>query len=370
MGLILRPIMSIRFVYRTALLLCVATLAGCGFFDWEEREPWRAQAEAACFARNMVRLSPLIQPVSAIEGRGICGLDRPLKVTALADGTVRIGSRSQVMSCPMTAALESWTQTVVMPAALARYGMPVVEIKSMGTYNCRSRNNIRGARLSEHAFANAFDVAGFVLADGRTVSIKKGWRGDETDRAFLREVHAGACGPFTTVLGPGSDGKHEDHLHLDLARHNAQGTMRYCRPTPQLPPPASWPPTYQVGPDTSVPMATNIPDDSWPRVLPGTLAAAQAAPVPTAPQPYPAAPQPGYDPSLLPPGEIPGSATSQPAYGGTPACPPGYVCQPVGASQQPPPALPGWNVGPQPVQGWAVQGYAPDEVGSVPYSDE
>lgn len=343
-----------------------AVLAGCGLFDWEEREPWRAQAEAACFARGMVKLTSVIQEVDAIEGKGTCGLDRPLKVAALADGTIQIAGRPVVMSCPMAAALEAWIRQAVMPAAYERYGVPVVEIKSMGTYNCRSRNNVPGARLSEHAFANAFDFSGVVLANGYTVTVKKGWRGTEQDRAFLRQIHAGACGPFSTVLGPGSDGMHEDHLHLDLARHNNKGTYRYCKPKIAPPPPASYPPTYQVGPDVDVPMASAEPQ-GWPRVLPQSIAAADAAAgipavaPPPAPVPQMSYPQAGY----------PAPAYPQPGYPQPVAaqCPPGYVCTPVDPSMLPPapvgPAPLGWQVGPQPVQD-GFEGVT----GSLGYSDE
>ncbi len=348
-------------------LVLSAALAGCGFFESEEREPWRAQAEAACYARNLVKLSPLIQPARAVEGKGICGIDRPLKVKALEDGSVSLGSRSLVLSCPMTAALERWVAESVMPAALARYGLPVVEIKNFGTYNCRPRNNVAGARLSEHAFANAFDFAGVVLSNGYTVTVKKGWYGNATDRAFLREVARGACGAFTTVLGPGADRSHDDHLHLDLARHNNAGTYRYCKPHPDVPPRGA--PMFT--PDQNLPMASNLPANPvWP--------AAQPAPAPT----Y-AAGNPGFD-APLPPAPIgnPAYQTAQPAYPAQPVyqpapavqpanCPPGYICTPVGQGGYVPPPVGtgniGWSVGAQP-----VQGYSPTDItGSIaPYSDD
>lgn len=331
-------------------LFVPAVLSGCGWFDYEDREPWRAQVEAACFARKLVKLSPLIQEVDEIEGKGVCGLDRPLKVSALEDGTVRIGGRAVVMSCPMTAALERWVRDSVMPAAYERYGVPVVEIKTFGTYNCRTRNNVPGARLSEHAFANAFDFAGAVLANGYTVTVKRGWRGGDADRAFLRQIHVGACGPFSTVLGPGSDGKHEDHLHLDLARHNAKGTYRYCRPKIDAPPPASYPPTFQVGPDGGVPVAAADPDP-WPRTLPEPTPAA-AVPLPQA-SPVPQAST--YPPQTAP---YPPAPVQQP-----PGCPPGYVCTPVTPDAVGPAAL-GWSRGADAVD--------PGVTGSLgePYSDE
>ena len=113
-----------------------------------------------------------------------------------------------------------------------------------GAYSCRSIDNIDGARLSEHAFGNAVDVAGFTLADGRTLQFVRDWKkADTQEAAFLHEVHAGACQYFNTVLGPGADVFHYNHIHLDLANHGATNTgpRRICRPTPApnlLPPPA------------------------------------------------------------------------------------------------------------------------------------
>jgi hypothetical protein len=134
----------------------------------------------------------------------------------------------------MTAALDAWVTQVVQPAALARFGQPVTEVKSLGSYACRSMNN-QGVRISEHGFGNAIDIGGFVLLDGREITFVPDWaRGPEQDKVFLREVQAGACGIFTTVLAPGSDRFHYNHMHLDLAAHGAtsSGPRRYCKPTP------------------------------------------------------------------------------------------------------------------------------------------
>jgi hypothetical protein len=88
---------------------------------------------------------------------------------------------------------------------------------------------VLGARLSEHGYANAVDISGFMLEDGRTITVKKGWRGDEREQAFLRDVHQGGCREFMTVLGPNYDGNHHDHFHLDLARHGGDGLKRICK---------------------------------------------------------------------------------------------------------------------------------------------
>ena len=160
---------------RSILLLLLAIglgglAAGCSKFERAERPAWRTRAEDACFAERRVALSPFIQPAAhEIDGPSICGLTRPLKVTALQNGAVLFNS-TQTLDCPMVAALDSWLAEVVQPAAQARFGQNVVQIDSMGSYNCRGMNNQIGARLSEHSFGNALDIGGFQLADGRRIT--------------------------------------------------------------------------------------------------------------------------------------------------------------------------------------------------------
>ena len=220
-------------------VLC-GCLAGCGVFERPQRPAWRAQAEKVCLAQKLVTPSPYLQPANAIDGPGICGLDAPFKVTALADATVTLNT-TQTLGCPMIAAMDEWVRDVVQPIAMARFGQPVAQIDSMGTYSCRPIDNQRGNKLSEHSFGNAMDVGGFRLADGHLITVVKGWtRGDEQEKAFLREVQAGACNIFTTVLAPGADVFHYNHIHLDLAMHGntSTGPRRICkpRPAPQLTP--------------------------------------------------------------------------------------------------------------------------------------
>ncbi len=212
----------------------LAALAGCSGFDYRERPAWRTHAEDACLAQNLVHESAFIQPFHELNGPGICGLHHPFKVRGLANGTVTLNA-TETLDCSMIPALDSWITTVLQPAALARFGEPVVEIKTMGSYNCRGINNQSGASLSEHSFGNAMDVGGFMLRSGRELNIMRGWKGgDEQELAFLHEAHAGACGMFTTVLGPGSNAFHYNHFHLDLAMHgnSSRGPRRICKPVP------------------------------------------------------------------------------------------------------------------------------------------
>ena len=120
-------------------------------------------------------------------------------------------------------------KTGAMPAARKTFGVSVAEITVAASYSCRPMNNVAGGNLSEHGHANALDVSGFTLTDGTRITVKRGWRGDWRERAFLREVHDGACAEFTTVLGPDYDGNHHDHFHLDLARRGPDGLRGTCK---------------------------------------------------------------------------------------------------------------------------------------------
>jgi hypothetical protein len=111
-------------------------------------------------------------------------------------------------------------------------GAPVAEIRQISAYSCRGMNGQPGAHISEHAFGNALDIGGFELADGRTISVVRDWsRGDDDARAFLMDVHAGSCRHFSTVLAPGSNPFHYNHIHVDLALRGRTGRS-ICRPTP------------------------------------------------------------------------------------------------------------------------------------------
>jgi hypothetical protein len=212
-------------------------LAGCAlnFFGAERRAAWRDPEERACMASRAVETSAFIQKAGKVNGRGACGILKPLKVAAMADGSVSIGPVATI-NCPMTASVEAWLEQSVQPAALAWFGMPVTEIDQISDYSCRPKNNQRGESLSEHAFGNALDVAAFTLADGRKITVKANWRSPAEASGFLHEVFAAACQRFKTVLGPGYK-YHGDHFHLDLAHHGKDGTRRYCNPTPDVTPP-------------------------------------------------------------------------------------------------------------------------------------
>ncbi len=341
--------------------LVLVSLAGCGrgFFT-AEREPWRAEAEAACLKSGAVKETPDLVRISPISGPGVCGAEFPLKVAAFGEANSSLGyaddlrppgsigsnqprwpvsqpaqssyqqpnyqqpnyqpqqpsyrpapsyppaqsaapgaaptslnapgiappddedeaainesasrypsasspprapyppqpsypaapsysqprlgpSGNQVnavgpvalkpaatLACPIVSVLDRWINESVQPAAIRWFGARVVEIKQISAYSCRGMNGNPNAHISEHAFGNALDIAAFTLSDGRRISVQDGWKGLPEEQGFLRDVEAGACREFTTVLAPGANIYHYNHIHVDLMRR-ASGRV-ICKP--------------------------------------------------------------------------------------------------------------------------------------------
>lgn len=132
------------------------------------------------------------------------------------------------LACPIVSVLDRWFAESVQPAAQRWFGVRVVEIKQISAYSCRGMNGNPHAHISEHAFGNALDIAGFTLADGRRITVKDGWRGLPEEQGFLRDVQGGACQLFNTVLAPGSNPQHADHFHVDLMRRSSGRVI--CQP--------------------------------------------------------------------------------------------------------------------------------------------
>ncbi|MBA3941828.1 MAG: extensin [Sphingopyxis sp.] len=127
------------------------------------------------------------------------------------------------MTCPLAKNFAAWAQYAVKPAARQYFGTEVVKIETYGTYSCRNIYGGRSGRLSQHAYSNAIDVAGFVLADGRRIMLDGGWKGDSASQDFLRALHKSACRRFGTVLGPDYNAAHYNHFHMDMSGNG------YCR---------------------------------------------------------------------------------------------------------------------------------------------
>jgi len=157
--------------------------------------------------------------------------DRSFKGGCTAIGTVQLldvgmpVTNLGAMTCRLALPFSSWAGDAVQAAAKAWLDSPVVKIESFGTYSCRPVNGVEGGKLSEHGRSNAVDISGFILANGRRITVLEGWNGtDQNVRNFLRAVHNAACRRFAVVLGPDANGYHRNHFHFDMATNGP-----YCR---------------------------------------------------------------------------------------------------------------------------------------------
>lgn len=188
-------------------------------------EPERVY-QAACPA---VLQGLVAAEMAAPLSEGICGEQSPLVVTAvLSRGRMVPLSSPVTTNCQMASALPGWAETVDGYAE-AMLGSKLAEIGTGTSYMCRNRNNGEAGFTSEHGFANAIDVTGFTLEDGKAVGVAADWLpAAGPEGRLLRLAHDAACSGFTTVLGPEANAEHADHLHLDLGCHGASCTARIC----------------------------------------------------------------------------------------------------------------------------------------------
>ncbi len=173
-------------------------------------QSYPADPPAASAPRTLPALGPA-------RGPQFTGSIRPVEVKPNA-----------TLACPIVSALDQWIAQSVQPAAMRWFGQPVAEIKQISAYSCRGMNGQVGARISEHAFGNALDIAAFTLADGRKVVVRTAWNGAPEEQGFLRDIQSAACEQFTTVLAPGSNMFHYDHIHVDLMRRSSRRNI--CQP--------------------------------------------------------------------------------------------------------------------------------------------
>ncbi|WP_370400598.1 extensin-like domain-containing protein [Sulfitobacter sp. JB4-11] len=166
----------------------------------------------------------------AIQGEAIgkvpgrirgCGVKDAVRVRSVSGVAL---SQTSVMDCKTAGALKTWLENSAKPA-LARKGGGLQSLRVAAHYACRTRNNQKGAKISEHGKGRAIDISGFKLANGSEVTVLRGWNAAGTSKA-LRRMHRDACGPFGTVLGPNADRFHRDHFHFDTARYRSGS---YCR---------------------------------------------------------------------------------------------------------------------------------------------
>ncbi len=186
--------------------------AAAGAEKAAEQAPSAAPPPSACrlALTEAVAIAPSIPD---IKGAGGCGGEDLVRLEAVVLPDKRRVSvkPAAILRCAMATAIADWIRTDMAPLA-ASLGSPISDLDNFDSFECRGRNRVVGARLSEHGRANALDIRAIKLANGRSISL--------TDRNVPRETRESVlhsmCARFPTVLGPGSDWYHEDHIHLDL----------------------------------------------------------------------------------------------------------------------------------------------------------
>jgi hypothetical protein len=163
-------------------------------------------------------------PHDAIKD-GACTVRDPVKVLSLESGAVPLTGET-ILNERMAVAVANWVHQDVVPAARSILAGRLTGLRVADAYSCRSRDNIVGAKLSEHGFANAIDIAAFQV-DKRWIEVGRDKEKPAGDARFLDTVRHAGCKRFTTVLGPGEP-YHDNHFHLDLGKHGKSGTYTIC----------------------------------------------------------------------------------------------------------------------------------------------
>ncbi len=227
------------FLSRIALLVVGGALAYLAWTGWQRlpdwHKPWaplafddppnwltrfKLQSLDADSCTALLATTPLrFKELPDRETAGGCELKDVVRVDRTA---LQIGS-PLTLSCRTAVSLALWERHVVLPAAQRELGQPVQRLEHLGSLACRNVYGRAEGRRSQHASADAVDVAGFVFKDGRRVSVARHWSKDGAESRFLHQVHDGACGYFDSVFGPDYNAAHADHLHLD------RGPLRICR---------------------------------------------------------------------------------------------------------------------------------------------
>jgi hypothetical protein len=208
------------------VLLLVSLLSGCVSPSRDHRATPRRQPGIAVTSQTMKQcvsdLTRLNSRYTILPDQNFGGGCSAINSVQLMGVGIPVTNVTAIQ-CPVARALALWARSSLQSAASEWLGSRVVRIESMGSYSCRQVKGVASTKLSEHASANAIDVSGFQLADGRHITVEGGWNGDKSEQAFLRAIRSAACQQFQTVLSPDYNAAHYNHLHFDLGRGP------YCR---------------------------------------------------------------------------------------------------------------------------------------------
>jgi hypothetical protein len=228
-----------------------------------------AAATPAAPSACQLRLAKVavFQPLGTLVGPGDCGAPDAVQLQAvvLPDQTKVALTPPATLRCPMAEQITVWLRDDVEPT-LAETGPPLRVLDNFDSYECRGRNRVRAAQLSEHGRADALDVRGFRLADGHEINLTD----VGVSKDLRQKIRSSVCARFSTVLGPGSDGYHEEHVHLDLAER--RNGYKLCQWDVREPPPPAQAKSGQPAEEASE-QAEAIAADEVPLPRPRPLAA-------------------------------------------------------------------------------------------------
>lgn len=177
---------------------------------WATARKLSALREDVTECRAVLERSDIAFTALPPTGEGACTLTDRTRL-----GDYPLAPDTPAVTCPVAAALTIWRRDSVGPAARDLLGSEVVRIEHLGAFSCRRMYGGADGPWSEHATANAIDIAAFVLEDGRRISVLRDWEGSNAEAQFLRAVRDGACDSFATVLSPEYNAAHADHFHFD-----------------------------------------------------------------------------------------------------------------------------------------------------------
>lgn len=186
--------------------------------------PQDEETPSACRLRLTTEFA-IAPSIPALDGPGECAVTDVVRLEAvvLPDGGRVAVTPPATLRCSMAEAIVRWVRDDVAVATQG-LGASLRSIDNYASYHCRGRNNIVGALLSEHGKANALDIRSLRLANGKVVGLTD----PHVERDFRESMRRSACARFSTVLGPGSDGYHEDHVHVDL-QERPHGRYAMCQ---------------------------------------------------------------------------------------------------------------------------------------------
>ena len=185
------------------------------------------EGPSACL-RDLAAFTDAVAVASPVSDDAGCRIDDPVRLSKVGD--VSFGS-PLTLDCGFARAFAAFARDTAAPLALAHLTAPLVTLTTGPGFQCRRRNRKATGKLSEHALGNAVDISAFRLADGTALTVAGSPQYDAAQNRFFDALRKAACGHFTTVLGPGSDGFHEDHLHFDRGRmeEGKENPYRICQ---------------------------------------------------------------------------------------------------------------------------------------------